>query len=568
MKPLDPKLLKHAKPARKYVIFAGLCGLLVAGCLILQAYAIAALLSGLISGDKTLPELGTPLLYLAFAIVGRALISTVESRFSEHSANLVITELRAKTLRHIAFLGPRWGDASQSAANTTLLTRGINDLGPYFTKYLPQLFLSLTVTPLVLLVVGLADWVSGLIIIFTLPLVPIFMILVGQLTQNYSVKKLDTLEKLGDQVLDLVAGIATLRTFNRHLEPVKQVRDLGERYRKSTMDTLRVAFLSGMVLELLTTLSVAVVAVGVGLRLVHGNIDFDTALLVLVLAPEVYLPLRQVGTHFHASTDGITAAQKVFEILDTPLPNTATSPGGRVTLSDCPQRIVFENLSVSGRQSGSFAPFQLNGEIRGGEITALDGLNGSGKTTTVLTMLGLVAPASGKISFFTGERCIESSDLDFSSFWNFVSWVPQRVFLPSGSLYEVITGGQKVSTADLNQALSFSGLTDLLEQLPNGLGTVIGTGGFGLSLGQRRRVALAQALLTERPIVILDEPSAHLDAISDEILGRSIAHLKTQGKTVILIAHRSSLRALADRVITITSGVQEAPTTVAGGKHV
>jgi len=553
VKPLDPKLLRYAAPARGYVLLTAAFGITTAGLVVAQALLIAATLAPVVSAGATLDDVSGHLRWLAGVVVARAVVTGLQERYAHRAATRVVTSLRGQVLAHAAALGPRWLSTGRGVDTVTLATRGLDDLEPYLVRYLPQLLLAVTVTPATLVVVLGLDWISALIIIVTIPLVPVFMILVGQLTQSYSERRLAVMQRLGAQVLDLLAGLPTLRAFGRERGPVARVRELGDAYTRSTMSTLRVAFLSGMVLELLTTLSVALVAVGVGLRLVYGEVGLETALAVLVLAPEVYLPIRQIGVQFHASTDGITAAQKAFDVIEEPL-----RPQGTVTAPDLARAtITVDGLGVDAPGRDLRAPAGLSLTIRPGRMVALTGPSGSGKTTTVLALLGLVSPDSGSVRVDGTDL----ADVDLSTWWRQVAWLPQRSTLPPGTLREALGAAESERSASVGtpaseavtRAMRLTGLDAVVSTLPDGLDTVLGQGGVGLSVGQRQRVALTAALLGEEPLVVLDEPTAHLDALAEDQVLASLAALRDAGRTVVVVAHRPSLVELADDVVEVAS---------------
>lgn len=568
MKPLDPQLLKVATPARGYVILTAVFGVASAVLVIAQALLIAAALAPVISQGKSLHDVATPLFWLGGVVIARALVTGLSERYAHRASIAVIIELRKKVLARAIELGPRWLSMPTSTGSNgldvvNLATRGLDDLRPYFVRYLPQLLLTATVTPATLAVVFGLDWISGLIIVVTIPLVPIFMILVGYLTQKTSEKRLATMSRLGSQVLDLIAGLPTLRAFGRELGPIKRVKELGEAHAKSTMKTLQVAFLSGMVLELLTTLSVALVAVGVGLRLVYGNVGLEIALAVIMLAPEVYLPLRNVGTHFHASTNGIAAFNAVMGVLDeTPRPvGTIASPNLKNA------SFVFEGVSVAAPGRELLAPASLSARIEPHTITAITGASGAGKTTTVLAMLGLVGLDAGSITVeepgtkSTAPQQVTVTDIEPTSLWNQITWLTQRAPLPPGTLQDALLAERNVqrdaeftqTALNLEQALEMSGFDEVVAELPEGLGTIVATGGLGLSVGQRQRLVLARALLSDAPVIVLDEPTAHLDAATQSRVLSAFETLRAQGRTIIVIAHREALIALADHVIDVRS---------------
>ncbi|MHA7132498.1 thiol reductant ABC exporter subunit CydD [Oerskovia turbata] len=569
MKPLDPRLLRQARAARGYVVLTAVLGLVTAGLVVAQALLIARILAPAITGGLALSDVGTPLTWLAAVVAVRAGVAWAQERFALKAATKTVAELREQVVSHAVALGPRWLATGRGPSVATLATRGLDDLEPYMVRYLPQLLLAATVTPATLAVVLGLDWISAIIIAVTIPLVPLFMILVGQLTAGTSERRLKVMQRLGSQVLDLLAGLPTLRAFGREHGPEKRVRALGEANRRATMGTLRVAFLSGMVLELLTTLSVALVAVGIGLRLVYGEVDLEPALAVLVLAPEVYLPLRQVGLHFHASTDGIAAANQVFEVLDEPLPPVGTTPAPALAGA----RITFEGVSVRAGDRDVLAPASLTtsfgappspgdeaagtGAPPSGTVVALTGPSGSGKTTTALVLLGLLRPDAGRVLVTPADgEPVDLADVDPATWWPQFAWVPQRPTLTPGTVREVVLDGREVPDDELAAAARRSGLDVVLDTLPDGWSTRIGQGGVGLSVGQRQRVALTAALLGDParvPLVVLDEPTAHLDARGEQAVLDAVRAWRDQGRTVVVIAHRTSLVELADQVVEVAA---------------
>ncbi len=564
MKPLDPRLLRRARAARTYVVLTAVLGAAAAGLVVVQAFAIAHALGPVVtatSAGATPPpaQVWRWVGVLALVAALRAGVAWAQERFAQRAAPRVVAELREQVVAHAVALGPRRTGAGDPAAVATLATRGLDDLEPYLVRYLPQLLLTALVTPtLVLVVLGL-DWVSAAVLAATIPLVPVFMWLVGVMTAGTSERRLRTVERLGAQVLDLLAGLPTLRAFGREVGPGARVRALGEASRRATTGTLRVAFLSGMVLELLTTLSVAIVAVGVGLRLVHGGMELVPAIAVLVLAPEVYLPLRRVGAEFHASTDGIAAAERAFAVLETPLPRSGSSP---VPVLDA-GTLVLERVTVRAGERGVEAPSGLSARVPlgtgrpgGGRVVALRGPSGAGKSTTALVLLGLLRPDDGRVLLEpAGGQPLDLGDVDPASWWSQFTWVPQRPSLPPGTLRDVVADGRDVPDAALAAAARTTGLDAVVAGLPDGWGTRVGLGGVGLSVGQRQRVALTAALLpgADRPLVVLDEPTAHLDARGEQVVLDAVRAWRDTGRTVVVVAHRASLLALADQVVDVAA---------------
>lgn len=539
--------MKYARSARRPILLTALLGTLTALAVIAQALLISHSVSPVVEGRAGLHDVLPLIIILALlALVRGALVGARES-VAQHGADHTIRELRAEVLDAAQALGPRWR-AIHAWETTTLVTRGLDDLGPYFVKFLPQLVLTSTATPLALIVMALLDPWSGLIAFLVIPLIPIFMILIGRFTQDSSKAKLVAMERLSAQLLDLMAGLPTLRGLGREKGPRAHLEALGRENTRTTMSTLRVAFLSGAALEFLATLSVALVAVEVGMRLVAGGIGLTNGLAVIMLAPEVFEPLRQVGAQFHASANGVAAAQAAFDIIEAPRPDAPA--GSRPAPDPRTTAIEVKNLSVAAR--GTWAPHRLNARIEPGSLTVLAGRSGSGKTTTVLTILGLLAPTRGSVSLIPARGpALDLSEIDPESWWTSITWVPQAPTLVPGTILENLSRPE-VDEALLDAAQQ-TGFLAVVDSQPRGWETRIGVGGVGLSVGQRQRLALTRALLEDAPLVILDEPTAHLDAVSEEEIIRAIRALRAQGKTLLVIAHRQALISIADRVIDVSA---------------
>ncbi len=529
-------------------MLTALLGALTAALVIASALLIAAALAPVVDRTADWPDVAATVGWLAVVIAARVVVTAAQERFAHRAATRAVAEVRGQVLAHAARLGPRWLAAAGGEA-ATLLTRGLDALEPYFVRYLPQLLLAVTVTPGALAVVLGLDWIAALTIVVTLPLVPVFMWLIGQVTAGYADRRLAAMTKLGHQVLDLLAGIPTLQALGRQRGPAVRVRELGDAHRRATMGTLRVAFLSGMVLELLTTLSVALVAVGVGLRLVHGGLDLRTGLAVLVLAPEVYLPLRQVGAQFHASADGVAAAERAFAVLEHPVPATGDRPA-----PDLRSTVIrWSGVAVVAPDRHRLAPASLDAEVRPGRVLALAGPNGAGKSTAVLALLGLVAPDRGRVVLETGAGELDLAEVDPAGWWAQISWVPQRPVQEPGTVRDAVDPSGRGRDEQLAHAARLTGLDTVVAGLPDGWDTRLGQGGTGLSLGQRQRVALTRALLEPTPLVVLDEPTAHLDAAAEAQVVDVVRRLREEGRSVVVVAHRPALLAMADDVVEVAS---------------
>lgn len=544
MKPLDPRLLRHARAARAYIAFLVAAGMTTTVLAVVQCFAIAAALSQLVSNGTPLSALGLPLTLLAGSFAGRALVGYAQEAIGHRAALRTIAELRGQVLDASTRRGQRWIADGRASSTVTLVTEALDALEPYFVKFLPQLILTCLATPTTLAAVVYLDWISAVTIIVCLPLVPVFMILVGKMTQAYSSERLKAMQRLGDQLLDLLAGLSTLKALGRENAPRRRVRELGDAYARTTMKTLYVAFLSGAVLEFLATISTALVAVEVGLRMVDGNLDLFSGLAIIMLTPECFKPLREVGAQFHASADGVTAAEQVFDIVEDPAEGPALKGASSPDLAA--STVFLEGLSVASPGRATVAPFELTARVEPGKVTALRGKSGAGKSTAAAVILGLAAPTSGRATI--GGTPIDS--ISKESLWRQVSWVPQRPAILPGTVLENI--GYPLGE-QIQRAAAITGFDDVVAALPNGWNTRIGHGGTGLSVGQRQRLALTRALVQPRPFVLLDEPSAHLDATSEELVTRAVRELRSTGHTVLVIAHRAALIDEADVVIDVAA---------------
>ena len=554
VRPFDPRLLRYARSARVPIALTAFLGTITALLVLAQALLISAALAPVVSGTATLAQVTPFIAGIAAVFVCRSLVVAGREAIAARAASAAVTELRGRVIDSAIALGPRWR-ATNGAETATLLSTGLEDLRPYFVSFLPQLVLVCTVTPAALGVILLLDFWSALIALLVVPLIPIFMILIGRFTQAASEDKLASMKRLTAQLLDLMSGLATLRALGREKGPRKHLHALGAANTKATMATLRVAFLSGGVLEFLTTLSVALVAVEVGMRLVFGNISLFHGIAVIMLAPEVFEPLRQVGAQFHASANGVTASNAAFDVIeqacDVPQPGTEPCPDMRAT------DVVLDGVGVRAR--GAWGPTPTSGVIRPGTVTAFAGPSGAGKSTLVACLLADVRPDVGRIRLrpvaSSPHADLDLADIDPASWRSAVSWVPQSPTLVPGSILDNMGA---LARADLDAAARATGFDAVLEAAPAGWDSPIGSGGVGLSVGQRQRLALTRALAARTDIVILDEPTAHLDAISEETIVRAINSMREEGRTVIVIAHRSAIIDVADAIIDVASANEEA----------
>ncbi|MFE1546717.1 thiol reductant ABC exporter subunit CydD [Streptomyces sp. NPDC058718] len=549
MKPIDPRLLRYARATRLFLAAVVVLGLAGAALVIAQAMFIAEIVVGAFQKGLAVSDLTTPLLLLAGVAVARGLVSWLTELAAHRASAAVKSELRGRLLARAAALGPGWLSGQKAGSLIALATRGVDALDDYFARYLPQLGLAVVVPVAVLARIVTEDWVSAAIIVVTLPLIPIFMILIGWYTQARMDRQWKLLSRLSGHFLDVVAGLPTLKIFGRAKAQAESIRTITSEYRQATMRTLRIAFLSSFALELLATLSVALVAVTIGMRLVHGELDLYTGLVILILAPEAYLPLRQVGAQYHAAAEGLAAAEEIFEVLEQPVRG-----GGTGAVPDS-VRLELDRVTVRhpGRAEPALDAATLT--VEPGETVALVGPSGVGKSTLLDVVLGFVTPEEGGSVRVGGE---DLAALDLEAWRSRIAWVPQRPYLFAGTIAEnVRLACPDASDEAVREALRDAGADAFVTGLPEGLDTPLGEDGAGLSAGQRQRLALARAFLADRPLLLLDEPTAALDGETEAGVVDAVRRLAA-GRTVLLVVHRPALLAVADRVVSLVPTAVEA----------
>ncbi|PPJ34232.1 thiol reductant ABC exporter subunit CydD [Nocardia nova] len=608
-RPVDPRLWRHARSARRYLILSVGLSLVITAGIVVAALMLARIVAGVISdpGRRTIAAWTAELAILAAAIAVRTVASWWQSRLAHRAGAQVVSELENSVLAAGAALPPRELDRRRTEL-VVVVGDGLGGLRAYLTGYLPALLLAVLVPPIVLTVIAVHDLTAAIIILVTLPLIPIFMILIGLMTQGRAADALAATTRLSDQMLDLFAGMPTLRALGRETGAAEdgaptmrhRVRELGEALHKRTMATLRMAFLSSMVLEMLATLCVALVAVSIGMRLVFGHMGLYAGLLGLILAPEVYLPLRAVGERFHAAQDGMAAAERAFAIMEPDRAErdlsvgvagardvsvAAPAPTGparvdarrsgeplaaRVPAMAEPGTADIELCDVWVRARDGYAPAGLSGVLRPGAVTALIGPNGSGKSTALQVILNLMSPERGAV--LAGGRPV--GELDPDEWWSHIAWLPQRPVLLPGTLRENLelfgaharaaghgsADGDPARRAEaIDNACAATGFDSVLAEFPNGWDTVVGPGGVGLSLGQRQRLALVRVLAADRPILLFDEPTAHLDEHSEATVLAALTERAHAGATVVVVAHRPTVLAIADHIIEVHARPESKP---------
>jgi ATP-binding cassette subfamily C protein CydD len=544
---LDQRLIRRARPVRLLLAADVVLGVSAAILVLVQATLLASLVAQAFAG-ASLADVSSELGVLGIVFAGRAALAWGFEVAGRRAAWSVLSGLRLglieRRLRHepTALDGTEAGEIAASAV------QGVDSLEAYFARYLPQVVLAVTVPLAVLAWVMRIDAASAGVMLLTLPLVPVFMWLIGRYTEERTREQWEALRLLSTHFLDVVRGLPTLRAFNRSRAQIAVIAGVSDGYRRRTMATLRVGFLSGAVLELAATLGVALVAVTVGVRLADGGLGLQAGLTVLVLAPELYLPLRQLAAQFHASADGLAVAERMLALLDAP----ASAPrGGRLIApspAEAPLRL--EQVSFAYRSRPSLVLDRLDLELEPGETVALVGPSGAGKTTVASLLLRFAEPSAGRIT----AGGIDLADCRTEPWRRLIAWVPQRPTVFRGTAAENIRlGDPAASELRIRDAAALAGADRFISALPSGYDTVLGDGGRPLSAGERRRVALARAFVRDAPLVILDEPTADLDRTSAEVVAEAIERLRI-GRTVLLIAHRPELVQRADRIVALGGG--------------
>ena len=557
---VDRRLVRYAGAARAHLVVTLVLGLVGTGLILAQAGLLARALAVAARGDVAAALSGT-LAALLVVVAARAAVSYGGEVAALRAAATVKSQLRQALTARSLRLGPVWLGGQRAGEITTLSTKGLDGLDSYFARYLPQLVLSVLVPVAVLVRVAVADWVSAVIIAVTLPLIPVFAVLVGWHTKTQTRRQWRLLATLGGHFLDVVEGLPTLKVFGRAKAQEEVIAKVTEDYRAATMSTLRVAFLSALVLELSAAVATALVAVEVGLRLLYGHLGYETALLVLLLTPEAFLPLRAVGAQFHASMEGVAAAGRVFEILDTAIPgeppvrSAAAAPRSGSSRADLRTQYIRLNgvtAAYPGRHRPALDAVSLT--IAPGDRIVLTGPSGAGKSTLLALLLRFIAPAAGTIELAGGEADGDVAAIDLRQWRTQIAWVPQQPYLFTGTAADNIALGQAGASRDaIRRAARLAGAADFISELPAGYDTPLGERGLRLSAGQRQRIALARAFLRDAPLLLLDEPVAHLDPVSAQLIQTAI-DTALADRTVILVSHRGGWPGGGGRVIRLEQG--------------
>ncbi|MDU0346334.1 thiol reductant ABC exporter subunit CydD [Microbacterium sp. KSW2-29] len=545
MKPVDPRLLRYATASRGFFAVSAAIVLAQTGAIVGFAWALTSALVGAIQGQPV-GELWDHLGAAASFALLRGLLIAASERTSARGAAAASAQLREALVAAVGRLGPRWLGERNAAALSVTAGHGLEALDAYFGRYLPQLVATAITTPILIGAMTLADPLSGLTVVLTIPLIPLFMVLIGLATRGVQQKQYRTLGRLAARFADTVDGLGTLKAFGRQHRAADSIETVTRDYKRETMTVLRVSFLSGFALEFLASISVAIIAVTIGFRLLAGDLSLLVGLFVLLLAPEAYLPLRQVGVQFHAASEGVAATEEIFDALDTartsPEPDAATPTRGSMLTLD----------RVRVRLEGHALP-EVSLSVGPGEIVLVTGPSGVGKSSLLAAVLGFAE--------YDGAVRIDGAPVSHAR--GSIAWAGQRAGLVTGSVTDNVALGSAPDPRRIAAALADAGAADLDPA------TMLGAAGAGLSGGESQRVAVARALYRARtggvPVLVLDEPSSALDAATEAHLWATLRREADAGRGVLLVSHRPSARAIADRVVELHAA-RESPGIVTSAR--
>jgi len=549
---LNPRLSKKGEATRRYLLAAVAIGVASTLCVVIQAVLLGLIVERAFIAHWPLRRLVAMLGALAAAFLARAALSWLGELAAHRSSASVTSALRRQLLSRAIALGPGWLAGERTGELTSVATQGVEALDTYFARYLPTAVVAAISPPVLLAWVLWSDWRSFIILAVTVSVIPLFMVLLGMEAKRHAERQWERLSSLAAAFYDLLGGLATLRAFGRERAGRRSLEMAADEFRTTTMGTLRIAFLSSLALEVLAAVGTALVALFLGLRLLDGSLHLAVALAVLVLAPEVYLPLRRAAAEFHASTAGQAAAERILEVLDEALPAAVEmAPAATDRARSVPAGpIRFSGLQV--RYPGREVPV-LDGvelEIAVGEHIAVTGESGAGKSTLLAVLLGFVTPTGGRVSV----GGVDLGEIPLRDWREQVAWVPQHPYLVRGTIADNLRLADiGASPAAVARAAEQSGLSGLLARLPDGLETKVGEAGLTLSAGERQRIAIARAVLKGAPVVLLDEPTAHLDAARELSLGEALGAF-LENRTVLVAAHRLGLVGRVDRTVRMTAG--------------
>ncbi len=542
---IDPRLLRRTRSSSGLLLVCVAIGLAIAACVLAQAVTLAVAITRVFLGGADFHDISKLLVLLAGLTVLRAALAYLQETATARASAVVKSQLRQGLMHRVVAAGPSWLSDHRTGEITQLATRGVDALDPYFSRYLPQVALTAIISPLFVVVIWATDWISGVVVLLTLPVVLLFMALAGTSAQRRADDQWRTLARMSNHFLDIVDGLTTLRVFGRARAQRRAVQSVTHEYRRTTMGVLRLSFLSSFVLDLFATLSVAVVAVQVGLRLIGGSIELEVALVVLLLAPEAFQPLRTLGASFHAAAEGKSVSGKILDLLEDPAPQ----PGRRTACAPA-VFVAVDHVSVRRADGATCAPAPTSFGLSKSELVALVGPSGCGKSTLVGVMLGFVPPSAGAVWMDD----VSVAQAERQSWLGHIAWMPQRPTLVADTVADNVRLGAPDATDDEVASAMAAACCEGVDPRRR-----IAQNGADLSAGERQRIALARCFLrTERgaSLLLLDEPTAHLDAPTEQRVLAAIRQFGV-GRFVLMVAHRPAAIDFADRIVEIGAGIPE-----------
>jgi ATP-binding cassette, subfamily C, bacterial CydCD len=545
MRAIDPRLLRYAGSSSRLLLVCVVIGLATAACVLGQAITLAVGISRVFLAGADFHDISKLLALLATLTLTRAALAYLQETAAARASAAVKSQLRQGLMHRVIDAGPSWHSDHRTGEITQLATRGVDALDPYFARYLPQVVLTAIISPLFVVVVWATDWISGVVLLLTLPVVLLFMVLAGQSAQRRTDHQWRTLARMSNHFLDVVDGLTTLRVFGRARAQRRAVKSVTDEYRRTTMGVLRLSFLSSFVLELFASLSVAIVAVQIGLRLIGGSIELEVALIVLLLAPEAFQPLRTLGASYHAAAEGRSVSGRILDLLDDPVPPRASH-----AIRAAVECVAVQDVSVRRADGATCAPAPTSFGLVKSEVVALVGRSGSGKSTLLDVILGFVEPTAGTVWMDD----VSVARADRQSWLGHIAWMPQRPTLVADTVAGNVALGAPDATDDEVAAAMATAACDGLDPRRR-----IAHNGADLSAGERQRIALARCFLrTERgaSLILLDEPTAHLDAPTEQRILAAIRQFSVD-RFVLMVAHRPSAIDFADRIVQVGAVIVE-----------
>jgi ATP-binding cassette subfamily C protein CydD len=549
---LNSRLIREARASGLLLPAAIVFGFLAGGLIVLQSFQISRIIARVFLQQQTLAQVIPLLRIVLFIVLARVLFTFLNEYIAGKLAVVIKCRLRHLLFEKLKHLGADYLKNEQTGELVTIALQGVDALDAYFSQYLPQLLIAVMLPLTILVAVFPIDPLSGVVLLLTAPLIPLFMMLIGWASEALTKRQWLAMTRLGSYFLDTLQGIATLKMLGRSKTRASEVRAVSDQYRTATLKVLRVTFLSALVLEMVATISTAVVAVEIGLRLLYSRIEFQQAFFILLVAPEFYIPMRNLSSRYHSAMAGITAARRIYEVLDEPEVERHFETGSPDLDAQFKGDFVISlsNLEYSHAGQADNSLQGINFDFASGKHYALVGMSGSGKSTLAQILLRFIEPNSGTLTI----NSMDANRWEKTDWRKFIAWVPQHPMIFSRSLLENITLGNPLYSIDeVEKAIHYTELEDFVSALPQGLYTMLSDAGSRISGGEGQRLALARAFLKNPQLLILDEPTAHLDLALEQKIARS-TDLLMAGRTTLTIAHRLSTIQTADEILVLDKG--------------